>query len=246
MCCWLAVSPGNRGSHCEERPGAAHCRKDQSLSCVPGSGGCGWEPFFAFIRGKQINGKLIIDGINGAHYTGDSAYTNLVCTSHYHVKMFNDAAVETQCSRAFSPASCCRWASGSSATVSYGVTFQKVLARDEGTDGLFCRCLHFRCAKVLFQPCLVLFIHEFPLSWQVARLFFPNVVLSSGKFARFSPGPGISTCAVMATFTPMSSQTGDVIIVSTETLLVHGSGLPARRPMSSLTVTSPWLTPARY
>ena len=106
---------------------------------------------------------------------------------------------------------------------------------DEGTDGvssigdgnrgersqrelLYSRRLHFRFAKELFQLCLVLFIHEFPLSPQVARLFFPNVVLSSGKFAVLSPGPGISTCAVMAIFTPVSS----------------------------LTLTSPWLTPARY
>ena len=216
------------------------------VRCVPGSGGCGWEPFFAFIRGKQINGKLTIDGIKSAHFTGDSAYTNLVCTSYYHVKMFNDAAVETQCSRAFSPASFCRWASGSSATVSYGVTFQKVLARDEGTDGLYCRCLHLSCAKVLFQLCLVLFIHEFPLSWQVPRLIFPNVVLSSCKFARFSPWTrNFNVCGYGYLYAHELTD-GDVITVSTETLLVHGSGLPARRPVSSLTVTSPWLTLARY
>ena len=54
---------------------------------------------FAFHLDNHVNGKLTIAGVNSAHYTGDFVYTNLVCTSCWHVKLdglkFNGAAVKT-------------------------------------------------------------------------------------------------------------------------------------------------------
>ena len=54
---------------------------------------------FAFHLYDQVNGKLTIAGVNCAHCTGDFVYTNLVCTSYWHVKLdglkFNGAAVKT-------------------------------------------------------------------------------------------------------------------------------------------------------
>ena len=54
---------------------------------------------FAFHLDDQVNGKLTIAGVNGAHYTGDFAFSNRVCTSYWHVKLdglkFNGAAVKT-------------------------------------------------------------------------------------------------------------------------------------------------------
>ena len=39
-------------------------------------------PVFAFHLGNQVNGKLTIDGVNSAHYTGDFVYSNLVSISY--------------------------------------------------------------------------------------------------------------------------------------------------------------------
>ena len=64
------------------------------------SGGCGGQDLaFAFHLDDQVNGKFTIDGVNGAHYTGDFVKMNLVSTSNLFVKLdgmkFNGAAVKT-------------------------------------------------------------------------------------------------------------------------------------------------------
>ena len=44
----------------------------------------GEELVFAFHFDNQVNGKLINDGVNSAHYTGEFVYADLVSTSCWH------------------------------------------------------------------------------------------------------------------------------------------------------------------